>query len=208
VWIKLLESAEVACVTRQSNVPDLRPVNGWRRGLLETLLRLSCEWDVFLWKVCKSKVFENESCLVAIWILVMVILIFVGCLVLSVSSSEWLRYDTLHPSSQLEHFNDSISTAMVVFCFFAACVDCIIIEYFVCLRDVCCLFVFWSWTLMMCIVVDVSMTDWWLEWLTIRMGLKCPIYEWICRGASFFCTSFWKLCRNNDVPPVVIYPHA
>jgi hypothetical protein len=47
VWISLLESAEVAFVTRQSNVPDLRWVNVWRRGLLETLLRLSCEWDVF-----------------------------------------------------------------------------------------------------------------------------------------------------------------
>jgi hypothetical protein len=34
-------------VTRQSNVPDLRRVNGQRRGLLETLLRLSCEGDVF-----------------------------------------------------------------------------------------------------------------------------------------------------------------
>jgi hypothetical protein len=47
VWINLLESAEVAFVTRQSNVPDLRWVTRWRRGLLETLLRLSCEWDVF-----------------------------------------------------------------------------------------------------------------------------------------------------------------
>jgi hypothetical protein len=46
LWINLLESAEVALVTCQSNVPDLRRVNGWRRGLLETLLRLSCEWDV------------------------------------------------------------------------------------------------------------------------------------------------------------------
>jgi hypothetical protein len=40
-------SAEVALVTHQSNVPDLWQVSGWRRGLLETLLRLSCEWDVF-----------------------------------------------------------------------------------------------------------------------------------------------------------------
>jgi hypothetical protein len=61
LWISLLESAEVAFVTRQSNVPDLRWVNGWRRGLLETLLRLSCEWDVFREKGCKSKVFESES---------------------------------------------------------------------------------------------------------------------------------------------------
>jgi hypothetical protein len=62
VWVNLLESAEVARVTRQSNVPDLWQMNGWRRGLLETLLRLSCEWDGFLWKVCKSKVFECLGC--------------------------------------------------------------------------------------------------------------------------------------------------
>jgi hypothetical protein len=57
----LLESAEVALMTCQSNVPDLRQVKGWRRGLLETLLRLSCEWDVFREKGCKSKVFKSES---------------------------------------------------------------------------------------------------------------------------------------------------
>jgi hypothetical protein len=33
-------------MTHQSNVPDLWQVNGRRRGLLETLLRLSCEGDV------------------------------------------------------------------------------------------------------------------------------------------------------------------
>jgi hypothetical protein len=34
VWISLLGSAEVAFMTCQSNVPDLRWVNGWRRGLM------------------------------------------------------------------------------------------------------------------------------------------------------------------------------
>jgi hypothetical protein len=59
VWINLLESAEVAFVTHQSNVPDLRWVNGWRRGLLETLL-WGCHVNemCFVKKGCKSKVFE------------------------------------------------------------------------------------------------------------------------------------------------------
>ncbi len=59
MWINLLKSADVAHVTCQSNVPDLWQVNGWRRWVLETLLRLSCEWDVFSWKMCKLKVFKS-----------------------------------------------------------------------------------------------------------------------------------------------------
>jgi hypothetical protein len=74
VWINLLESAEVAFVTCQSNVPDLWQVNGWRRGLLETLLRLSCEWEVFRekWLQIKSlrkwvrfTLFESQVILLA-----------------------------------------------------------------------------------------------------------------------------------------------
>jgi hypothetical protein len=55
-WISLLESGEVVLVISQYNVPDLQHVNGWRRGLLETLLRLSFEWDVF----CKKRL-QMES---------------------------------------------------------------------------------------------------------------------------------------------------
>ncbi len=75
VWINLLESAEVALVTCQSNVPDLRWVKGWRKGLLETLLRLSCEWDVFrekrlqiesLRKWVRFTVFESRVILLAL----------------------------------------------------------------------------------------------------------------------------------------------
>jgi hypothetical protein len=79
VWINLLESAEVALVTHQSNVPDLWWVNGWRKGLLETLLRLSCEWDVFrekrlqiesLRKWVRFTVFESRVILLSrrLWI--------------------------------------------------------------------------------------------------------------------------------------------
>jgi hypothetical protein len=61
VWINLLESAEVALVTRQSNVPDLPQVNRWRRGLLETLLRLSCEWDMFREKRLQIKSLQGSA---------------------------------------------------------------------------------------------------------------------------------------------------
>jgi hypothetical protein len=78
MWFNLLESAEVALVTHQSNVPDLWQVNGQRRGLLETLLRLSCEWDVFCEKCYKSKVFKQtwQALDILLW-----------C---HVSSSEWV----------------------------------------------------------------------------------------------------------------------
>jgi hypothetical protein len=63
VWINLLESAEVALMTHQSSVPDLLWVNGWRRGLLETRLRLSCEGDVF----CEKKL-QIESLWKWVWL--------------------------------------------------------------------------------------------------------------------------------------------
>jgi hypothetical protein len=60
----------VALVTHQSNVPDLLQVNGWRRELLETLLRLSCEGILFcekrlqiesLWEWVWLTVFESRD---------------------------------------------------------------------------------------------------------------------------------------------------
>jgi hypothetical protein len=69
VWISLLESAEVALVTRQYNVPDLWQVNRWRskrtlRDSSEVLMWMRC----VLWKKIANSKSSKVSQAYSFWI--------------------------------------------------------------------------------------------------------------------------------------------